>query len=85
MKYLSTKDLTRSLKFLALGLLVCGYLPMTRVTNSVRVFWAVPPRESLTLTVKLKLPALVGVPVILPVAVFRLKPGGSLPETKDHG
>ena len=35
--------------------------------------------ESVTLAVKLKAPAVVGVPVIAPVLVLRLSPGGRLP------
>ena len=35
--------------------------------------------ESVTLAVKLKVPAEVGVPVIAPVDELRLRPGGKLP------
>ena len=37
------------------------------------------PEESTALTVKLNVPELVGVPVIAPVAGFRVKPAGSPP------
>jgi hypothetical protein len=40
--------------------------------------------ESETLTVKLKLPTAVGVPVIIPVAAARLSPDGRLPEVIDQ-
>jgi hypothetical protein len=36
--------------------------------------------ESVTLTVKSKVPAVVGVPLISPVAVFNVRTGGRLPE-----
>ena len=36
----------------------------------------VPPVESVTVTVKLKVPAVVGVPVIAPVAALSVKPRG---------
>ena len=39
----------------------------------------VAPFESTTLTEKLKLPVLVGVPVMAPVDAFRVKPAGSAP------
>ena len=39
-----------------------------------------PGVESVTLTVKEKGPAEVGVPVIAPVVVFRVRPAGSAPE-----
>jgi hypothetical protein len=35
--------------------------------------------ESVTLTVKFEVPDVVGVPVIAPVLVFKLKPAGSVP------
>ena len=41
--------------------------------------FAVPIAESAALTVKEVSPAAVGVPVIIPVEVFRVKPGGSVP------
>jgi hypothetical protein len=40
--------------------------------------------ESATPTVKLAVPVEVGVPEMMPVLVFRLRPAGRLPETKDH-
>ena len=45
---------------------------------------AVKLLASLTLTLKLELPAVVGVPEMVPVALFRLKPGGRLTDTIDH-
>jgi hypothetical protein len=44
---------------------------------------AVRPLASLTLTVKLEVPAAVGVPVIAPAAL-RLKPGGGMPVASDQ-
>lgn len=35
--------------------------------------------ESMTLTVKVAVPVAVGVPVIAPVAPFKLRPAGSVP------
>jgi hypothetical protein len=40
--------------------------------------------ESVTVTVKLELPAAVGVPVIAPDEAFRLSPAGSAPEVSDQ-
>jgi hypothetical protein len=40
--------------------------------------------ESATPTVKLAVPVEVGVPEMMPVLVFMLRPAGRLPETKDH-
>ena len=40
---------------------------------------ACEPVESTTLAVKLNVPAWVGVPVIAPVEVFSVKPGGNEP------
>ena len=40
--------------------------------------------ESVTLTVKLEAPAVVGVPAIPPVEAFRVSPGGKAPELIDH-
>jgi hypothetical protein len=38
------------------------------------------PDESVTVAVKVKAPAVVGVPVMAPVLVFRARPGGSAPD-----
>jgi hypothetical protein len=40
--------------------------------------------ESLTCTVKLRAPTTVGVPEIVPVEEFNVRPGGSVPELIDH-
>jgi hypothetical protein len=48
-------------------------------TTMVQLEVAVLPCESTTWDVKLYVPAVVGVPVIAPVEVFRVKPGGSEP------
>jgi hypothetical protein len=40
--------------------------------------------ESVTRTVKFEVPAVVGVPVILPVEAFRAKPPGSAPVAIDQ-
>ena len=45
---------------------------------------AVAPFASVTCTVKLLVPAAVGVPLITPIDVFRLKPAGSVPESIPH-
>jgi len=42
------------------------------------------PATFVALTVKLYVPAVVGVPEITPVVVFKLKPGGRLPEEIDQ-
>jgi hypothetical protein len=44
---------------------------------------ALLPSESVTIMEKLKLPAAVGVPVMTPVDVFRVKPAGSVPEAME--
>ena len=53
------------------------------VTTILRAFVALPA-EFIALTVKLKVAAVVGVPVIAPVTVFKLKPPGRLPLTIPH-
>ena len=40
--------------------------------------------ESVALTVTVKLPDAVGVPLIAPVAVFKVTPAGSAPEAIDQ-
>ena len=40
--------------------------------------------ESATTAVKVAVPLAVGVPEIRPVEVFRLRPAGRVPETKDQ-
>jgi hypothetical protein len=42
------------------------------------------PTLFVALTVKLNVPAVVGVPVIAPVLEFKLKPAGRLPTVIDH-
>ena len=49
-----------------------------------RAFSPVRGIVSVARTVKLDVPSVVGVPVIAPVASFKLKPGGSAPETTLH-
>jgi hypothetical protein len=51
---------------------------MLSISLAVRDF------ASVTCTVKLLLPIVVGVPVIAPVLLFKLKPGGKLPEVMLH-
>jgi hypothetical protein len=51
---------------------------MLSISAAVRDF------ASVTCTVKLLLPIVVGVPVIAPVLLFKLKPGGKLPEVMLH-
>ena len=53
----------------------CALMVMLRLAVTL---W-VGDSESVTLAVKLKVPAVVGVPVIAPVLVLRLSPGGKLP------
>jgi hypothetical protein len=54
--------------------------------TSERVTDLVWPGElaSVTAAVKVAVPLAVGVPAIKPVDVFRLRPAGRLPETKDQ-
>ena len=49
------------------------------LTVSVKAFDMVAAAASFTTNVKVKLPALVGVPLINPVDEFRLRPAGSVP------
>src|ERR1019366_3874080 len=42
------------------------------------------PLASTTLTVKLEVPAVVGVPEITPVEVFSVSPAGSVPEVSEN-
>jgi len=42
------------------------------------------PAEFVALTVKLDVPAVVGVPVIAPVVAFKFKPVGRLPAVTAH-
>ena len=42
------------------------------------------PAEFVALTVKLNVPAAVGIPVIAPVASFKLRPFGSVPSETDQ-
>jgi hypothetical protein len=42
------------------------------------------PEDSVNFTVKVKLPPVVGVPVIVPVSGLKLKPAGKAPETIDQ-
>jgi hypothetical protein len=50
----------------------------------VVVFVAELPEESVTFAVKLKVPAVVGVPVMAPVEVFSVNPGGSDPDVIEN-
>jgi hypothetical protein len=45
---------------------------------------AVDPFESFTCTVKVDVPALIGVPAITPVELVNVKPPGRLPEVTDQ-
>jgi hypothetical protein len=45
---------------------------------------AVGVAESATRTLKLEVPAVVGVPLITPVLAFRFNPAGNEPLTTDH-
>jgi hypothetical protein len=47
-------------------------------------FDAEAPAASITWTVKFEGPAVVGVPVIAPLAPVRVRPAGSAPEVMDH-
>jgi hypothetical protein len=59
-------------------LVVVGLVPAL-VTTMLQLAVAVLPFESTTWAVKLYVPTVVGVPVIAPVDVFSVKPGGSAP------
>jgi hypothetical protein len=59
---------------------VRGATVSDRVTDLV---WA-GLAESATAAVKVAVPLAAGVPEIRPVEVFRLRPAGRFPETKDH-
>lgn len=50
-------------------------MPQEEVTPN-----AVPPAESVTFAVKLKVPATVGIPVMIPKLGISFKPGGRFPE-----
>ena len=45
---------------------------------------AMTPVESVTLMVKVELPAVVGVPVIAPVMVFNIRPAGRDPDAIEN-
>src|SRR2546421_3237720 len=59
---------------------------MTRLDAIIRVnaLVALTDALSVTCTVKLNVPELVGVPVIAPVAAFKLKPEGKAPVVMTH-
>lgn len=40
--------------------------------------------ESVAVAVKLEVPAVVGVPTMIPLALFRVSPAGRLPVVMDH-
>jgi hypothetical protein len=63
------------------GLVVAVGDPSTAIVNSFNVKSLV---LSETLIVKVKLPALVGVPERTPAAGFRFRPGGSDPAVTSH-
>ena len=54
------------------------------VTVSENAWETLTDAESATCTVKLNVPELVGVPVIAPVAAFKLKPEGKAPVVMTH-
>src|ERR1700679_2083205 len=68
---------------------VGGVLPppgpdvVAATTSSVRASPAVAPVESMTCTLNVVLPAVVGAPLMPPV-VLRESPAGRLPEVMDH-
>ena len=51
----------------------------TRMRNCLNVVCAVGIAESLTVTVKVDVPDVVGTPLICPVAVFKVSPVGKAP------
>ncbi len=59
------------------AVIVGGAMVMPQL--SVIVVAATPRVESVTLTVKEKGPAVVGVPVMAPVVGFKVRPGGRAP------
>lgn len=58
-----------------------GFTTMLRLAVAVL---AVGVSESVTVTVKFAVPAVVGVPEIAPVAALRFRPNGKLPLVTDH-
>jgi hypothetical protein len=56
-----------------------GQLSVSDETTMLQLEVAVLPWESTTLAVKPYVPAVVGVPVIVPVEELSVKPGGSEP------
>ena len=52
--------------------------------NGFVAVWTAGVVESLTCTVKLTVPITVGLPEMVPVEEFKLRPGGSVPELIDH-
>ena len=55
-------------------MVIVGFAVMT-ILRSLVTF----PTELAALTVKMNVPTVVGVPVIAPLALFKLKPAGSVP------
>ena len=51
---------------------------------SVNAFDALPELLSITWTVKLDVPAVVGVPLIAPEVAFNVRPAGKLSRMTDH-
>ena len=56
------------------AVVIAGFAEMTMLRSFVSL-----PAELDALTVKLNVPAVVGVPVIAPLDMFRFKPVGSVP------
>jgi hypothetical protein len=56
---------------------------VTTILNAWVMVWGVPA-VSVTRAVKLKVLAILGVPVMAPVLAFRLSPGGSAPAASVH-
>lgn len=71
------------------GSVVCVTVTVAAPTESVYACVAlngapVPVEESIAFTVKPKLPAVVGVPVIPPVALFSVSPAGRVPAEMEY-
>jgi hypothetical protein len=65
-------------------MLTCVCAAATAILNVCVAVCAVGVVESVTFTVKPKAPEAVGVPEIMPVEAFKLRPGGKEEEVIDH-
>lgn len=64
---------------------VCRDLVKELIDNQDEILAATPlPKGSVTWKVRVKLPDVLGVPVISPMELSKLKPPGRLPETRNQ-